>query len=73
MADKKTDRRHLGSQARRAAVTTLTTRYAEEFAGLLGDEREKLGLGREPGPVKPMSKLAKLREQLKAAGIDPEA
>lgn len=66
------DKRHLGSKALRAALDRLKESHATEFAQLLGDEREKLGLPRERVEQKKASRLEKLREQLRAAGIEPE-
>lgn len=66
------EKMHLGNKARHAAVKVLIENHEDEFAKLLGDQREKLGLPREAAVQKPKSKLEQLREQLREAGIDPK-
>lgn len=66
------DKRHIGAQAQRQAVSRLIDRHRDEYQDLLGDEREALGLPRDAKPVKKPSRLDILREQLKAAGVEPK-
>lgn len=66
------DRRHVGAQAQRQAVSRLIANHRDEYQNLLGDEREALGLPREAKAGKKPSRLDILREQLKAQGIEPK-
>ena len=65
-------RMRVAAKAYREAIKALKLRHAEEFKVILGEERVKLGLPREntqgPGGV-----AMRLREQLRAAGIEPDA
>jgi len=64
----------LAMQASARAKVALMERYKLEYMELLGNEREKLGLSREPGPDKKTQlmrrlatqekKIAQLRKQL---------
>lgn len=55
-----------------AAVSRLKELHADEYDKLVRVERIARGLPEVPAP-KPKGKLEKLREQLRAAGIDPAA
>lgn len=67
------DKRHVGAKAARNAISTLIAAHADEYAKILGDEREKMGLPRVAGPVKKLSKLELLRQQLREKGENPVA
>lgn len=66
------DRRHVGAQAQRQAVSKLMEAHQEEFDQILGDERESLGLPRESTPAKKPSRLDILRQQIRDAGGEPK-
>jgi hypothetical protein len=68
----------LAGLARRNAFKLFVEAHQEEWKLLLGNEREKLGLSREPssgktgsrGPTK-KEQIEALKEQLRAMGVDP--
>ena len=66
------DRRHVGAQAQRQAVSRLIDKYRSDYDKILGDEREGLGLPRDPTPAKKLSRLEILRQQLAEAGMTPK-
>lgn len=55
----------------RAAQSQLIEKYPDDFNKILGDEREKVGLPRDPGPKQKTSRLELLRQQLREAGKEP--
>lgn len=65
------DKRHVGAKAQRQAIAQLMANHMDEYQKLLGDEREKLGLPREPKPPKKLSKYEQLRQQVREAGMEP--
>jgi hypothetical protein len=59
-------------KARKTAIEKLIANHSEEYDTLHRKERVELGLPEDPTPAKKLSRIELLREQLRAAGIEPK-
>jgi Zn-dependent protease with chaperone function len=57
-------------QARNAAIKRLQEMYADQYAAMLAEEREKRGLPRDPETAKKEKQIKTYIEKLQALGVE---